>query len=389
MKKHTLVLGLVLIFAGGLLAQRDITGKITAQDGQPLIGASVLVQGTNVGTVTDIDGGYILRVPEGNNTLVFSYTGFESQIITLGVSNVIDVVLVEGVVLGDIVVTAVGLEANRRTLGYSVQNLEADEVIGAKEVNLVNALNAKVAGVSVTSAAGSPGAASRITIRGATSIGRSNSPLFVVDGVPISNSQPGNGVGDVDRSDRVIDLNPNDIASISVLKGAAATALYGVRAANGAMIITTKKGSEGKPTVTFSASYGIDEINKIDELQTTYAQGRTVGGTASWVGAHAFFGDSWGPRVSDLEFSTDPNHPNAPPADAFDAEGNYLFDRNGFLVPKGTGNGMPAQTYDQADFFDTGSTYDVNLSISGGNERVKYFFSGGRLENKGIVPKGW
>lgn len=380
-------MGLVLFVFGTMLAQRQITGTVSDQQtGEPLIGASILVEGTSTGTVTDIDGSFTIDLPEGSNQLVISYTGYESQTVTVGASNTIDISLAQGVVLEDIVVTAVGLEANRRSLGYSVENVEADEVIGSREVNLVSALNAKVAGVNVTSAAGSPGASARITIRGATSIGRTNSPLFVVDGVPISNDNPGNGVGGVDRSNRAIDINPNDIASISVLKGASATALYGVRAANGAIIITTKKGETGKPTVTFNASYGLDEINKFPELQTEYAQGQPSNGVLIWRGPHTGEGFSWGPRIADLEFSNDPNHPNAPPANTFDAQGNYLFDRNGFLVPRGTGSGLPAQAYSRENYFKTGSTYDINFSISGGTERTRYFFSAGRLDQEGTAP---
>lgn len=385
MKQSLLVLWLVLSVTGSLLAQRTITGTVTDEQGEPLIGASVLVEDTQIGTITDIDGQYTLEVPEDAQQLVFSYTGFRTETVELGASDVIDVTLVEGVVLDEAVVTAVGLEANRRQLGYSVQNVNADEVVQARETNVVNALNGKVAGVFINSSSGSPGASSNIRIRGATSINRSNSPLFVIDGVPIDNDETGNGVAGVDQSNRAIDLNPNDIESITVLKGPAATALYGVRAANGAVIITTKKGAEGKPRITFSANYALDEANKLPEFQNTYAQGSPVDGTPTWRGPHTYEGFSWGPAISDLEFSNDPNHPNAPPAAAF-FEGQYLFDRNGFLVPSGTGDGVPARPYDATDFFVTGNTTDLNLSIQGGTEQARYFFSAGHLASNGIVP---
>lgn len=361
---------LVFFSVGTMLAQRTISGKITDDNGESLIGASVLVKGTSTGTVTDFDGNYTLVVPEGGNTLVFSYTGFQTQEIAIGASDVVDVILLEGAVLEEIVVTAVGLEANKRQIGYAVQNVEPDEVVSSKETNLVDALNGKVAGVSVTSSAGSPGASSSIRIRGNVSIGRTNSPLFVVDGVPINNSEIGNGVGGIDQANRAIDINPNDIASITVLKGPSATALYGVRAANGAIVITTKAGQKGKPVVNITARYSIDQMNKVPERQSTYAQGRPSGGVPIWRGPHTGEGFSWGPAIADLEYDGS----------------EYDYDVNGQLVAAGTGNGVPANAYDAFDFFVNGNTYDLNASVSGGTDAVRYFISAGQLESNGIVP---
>lgn len=370
MKKLTLVLMLVFFSVGTMLAQRTISGKITDGAGESLIGASVLVKGTTSGTVTDFDGNYSLVVPEGGKTLVFSYTGFQTQEIAIGTSNVVDVILAEGAVLEEIIVTAVGLEANKRTIGYAVQNVETDDVLASKETNLLDALNGKVAGVTVTSSAGSPGASSSIRIRGNVSIGRSNSPLFVVDGVPIDNSEVGNDVDGVDQSNRAIDINPNDIASITVLKGPSATALYGVRAANGAVVITTKSGQSGKPVVNVTARYSIDQVNKLPERQTQYAQGQPVGGVPTWRGPHTGEGFSWGPAIADLEFDGS----------------DYEYDQNGRLVAAGTGNGVPARAYDAYDFFVNGNTYDLNASVSGGTDAIRYFISAGQLESNGVVP---
>ena len=370
MKKLTLVLMLVFFGVGSMLAQRTISGKITDGKGESLIGASVLVKGTTTGTVTDFDGNFSIDVPEGGKTLVFSYTGFETQELAIGTSDVMDVTLAEGALLEEIVVTAVGLEANKRQIGYSVQNVNADDVVGSKETNLLNALNGKVAGVSVTSSSGSPGASSSIRIRGNVSIGRSNSPLFVVDGVPIDNSETGNGVGGIDQSNRAIDINPNDIASITVLKGPSATALYGVRAANGAIVITTKSGKKGKPVVNITARYSMDQVNNLPERQTAYAQGQPVSGVPTWRGPHTGEGFSWGPAIADLEFDGS----------------DYEYDQNGRLVAKGTGNGVPAKAYDPYTFFVNGNTYDLNASVAGGTDAVRYFISGGKLESKGIAP---
>lgn len=374
MKQLTLALMLVLFAVGSALAQRTISGTISDPSGEALIGASVLVKGTSKGAVTDIDGKYSIEVPEGSTTLVVSYTGYSTQELEIGASNILDITLSEAAaILDEIVVTAVGLEANRANLGYSIQNVDPDEVLASREVNLVDALNSKVAGVQVTSSSGSPGASSSIRIRGSVSVNKSNQPLFVVDGVPIDNTEFGNGTGTagVDNSNRVIDINPNDIASMSVLKGPSATALYGVRAANGAIIITTKKGAAGKPKINISASYSADRVNKFNELQSTYAQGRVLSGTPTYLGPETGNGFSWGPLISDLEY---------------DGNSEYFFNQNGNLVPKGQGNGRAAEAFDQQDFFVTGETYDINANVSGGNNFMTYYISGGRLSATGIVP---
>lgn len=354
---------------------RTVSGKVTsADDGSSLPGVNVVVKGTTQGGVTDIDGNYKVSVPENGGTLVFSFIGLETQEIEIGNRSVIDVQMTSDVQqLGEVVVTAVGIEQNKRSLGYSVQNVKADDIVNAQEANIVNALNSKVAGVSVVSSSGSPGASSNIRIRGNTSINGSNSPLFVVDGVPIDNSSGGlgNATDGVDNSNRAIDLNSADVESLTVLKGAAATALYGIRAANGAVIITTKKGQSGKAKVSFSSSFTIDEVNKLPEFQSTYAQGRPVGGVATWRGPETFEGFSWGPAIADLEFDGS----------------DYPFDVNGRLVPKGTGNGNPAKAYDNVEsFFVKGKTYDNNLSVSGGNETSTYYLSVGNLQTSGVVP---
>lgn len=371
MKKLSLVLGLFLLSVGAMMAQRAVSGTVSDPDGEGLIGASILVKGTATGTVTDVDGSFSINVPADAATLVVSYTGFATQEVKLGASNVLDIVLqASSLDLSEVVVTAIGLESNRRRLGYSVQNVQSEDIMDSQETNLVDGLNSKVAGVTVTSSSGSPGASSNIRIRGATSITGNNQPLFVVDGVPIDNSERGNGVDGVDQANRAIDINPSDIASMTVLKGPAATALYGVRAANGAIIITTKTGEKGKPKITFSSNYRIDQVNKSFDLQSTYAQGQPVGGVPTWRGPETAEGFSWGPAISDLEFDGS----------------DYPYDRNGRLVPVGEGNGVPARAYDQNDFFVNGNTYDVNLSVQGGTEAVRYYISGGRLASQGVVP---
>ncbi len=376
MKKLSLVLAMVLFAFGISIAQRTVSGTIADDTGEPLIGASIIAKGTTVGTVTDIDGTYSLNVPDGTSKLVVSYTGFVTREIDLGASNVVDVTLSEGVELSEIVVTATGLEANKARLGYAVQNVDPNDITGAKEINLVNALSSKVAGVTVTSSSGSPGASSNIRIRGSNSINGNNAPLFVVDGVPIDNSSnsfnsDGGATAGVDFSNRVVDINSNDIESMTVLKGAAATALYGVRAANGAIVVTTKKGKEGKPTVEIGGSVSFDQVSKLPERQDVYAQGRVLGGVPTYLGPETFNGFSWGPRIADLEF---------------DGNADYPFDKNGALVAKDSGNGQAANVYDPYNFFVTGRTTDLNASVSGGSKLGNYFISAGRLASEGVVP---
>ena len=368
-----------MVFSLGLYTSlwaqdRTVSGQITsAEDGSPLPGVTVVVKGTTTGTITDTDGNYRLNVPQDGGVLVFSFIGFGTYETEIGSRSEVSVSMTpETTQLSEVVVTAVGIETNKAQLGYSIENVNSDDIIAAKEPNLVTALTGKVAGVQVVSSAGSPGASANIRIRGSTSIGRSNSPLFVVDGVPIDNTESGNGTGGVDQSNRAIDINPNDIQDLTVLKGPAATALYGIRAANGAIIITTKKGQEGKAVVNFSSSYSAERINKFNDLQTVYAQGRPSGGVPIWRGPDTFEGFSYGPRISDLEFDGSA----------------YPYDQNGRLVASGSGNGQAANSYDAYDaFFVTGNTWDNNISVSGGTAGTKYFMSAGALNQKGVVPK--
>jgi TonB-linked SusC/RagA family outer membrane protein len=364
---------LTTVSVSAVWAQKTVTGTVTARDdGSPVPGVNVIVKGSTIGTVTDIEGRYQISVPDNSTVLVYSFIGLATEEVTVGTQTVIDMVMTADIrQLTEVVVTAIGLESDKASLGYSIQAVNADEIVNARETNIVNALNSKAAGVMVVSASGSPGASALIRIRGASSISRSNQPLFIVDGMPIDNSGGINAIDGVDNSNRAIDLNPNDIASLTVLKGPAATALYGIRAANGAIIVTTKRGGKGMK-VEFSGAYTANQVNKLPEMQTSYAQGRPVNGVPTWRGPDTGEGFSWGPAIADLEFDGS----------------EYDFDKNGRLVPKGTGNGQSAIGYDNYDnFFVTGSTYDANIAVSGGNEDANYYFSAGSLYQTGVVPK--
>lgn len=387
MKKLSLVLMLVLFGVGITLAQRTVSGTISDEAGEALIGASVLVKGTTAGTVTDLDGKYSINVSEGSTTLVFSYTGFSTQNVELGASNVLDVTMSEGVTLAQAVVTALGVERDEKALGYSVQQVGGEDIQKSGASNAVDALVGKASGIQVTRSSGSVGGGSRILVRGVTSMVGNNQPLIVIDGVRTNNETQlsQSATAGTAASNRLMDLNPEDIETINVLKGAAATALYGTAGSTGVVLITTKKGKAGKDRfdVNFSSSVAFDQITQMIDLQDEYAQG-----FGSYRDPSTGSSTSWGPRISELEYSTDPNHPDAPTsAIAYDTDGNYRFDPNGFLVPKGTGNGTPAIVHNNVDpFFQTATSFTNSLAISGGGQTASFRLSASDLQANGVVP---
>ncbi|MBL6449829.1 SusC/RagA family TonB-linked outer membrane protein [Fulvivirga sp. 29W222] len=368
--------------------ERVVSGKVTSEeDGSTLPGVNVLVKGTTTGTITDFDGNYKITVPD-EAELLFSFIGFLTEEVPVSGRSVIDVSLTTDITqLSEVVVTAAGIEANKRELGYSIQNVNADEVKNSGENNFVAALSGKVAGVQVTSSGGAPGAAAQIRIRGNKSVQGSNGPLFVVDGIPIDNStfntfdSPEDdvsslGSGGVTNSNRAIDINPEDVASLTVLKGPAATVLYGIRAANGAVVITTKKGSRNSAAkVKYSFGYSIDKVNKLPDLQTEYAQGSVQGGVPTFQAAMtgSTQSQSWGPLISSLRYANE----------------SSVWDPNGLIVtasdPRAT-NRVPNSYNNAEDFFENGSNMTHDLSVSGGTEKTSYFFSVGRLDQTGIMP---
>lgn len=354
--------------------QSIVKGKvISSEDLSGIPGVNVLIKGTATGAITDIDGNYSLEISDNNAVLIFSYIGFKNQEVSVNGQSTINITLEpDAKQLNEVVVTAVGIESGKASLGYSVNNIDVETLVKAKEANIVSAMSGKVAGVQVISSSGSPGASATIRIRGSRSMTGSNGPLFVIDGVPVSNSSSGNGSAGVDNSNRAIDINPNDIAKISILKGPSATVLYGSRAANGAVMITTKNGKKGEPKITFNSSFGMSEVNKLPPVQNLYAQGRPDGGIFQYRGPETGENNSWGPLISELEF---------------DGDKSYPYDQNGKLVPVGSGNGTPAKAYDKySSFFVKGYSYDNNLSVSGGNDAVRYYFSIGNLYQTGVVP---
>ena len=348
-----------------LAQERTVSGKVTSEeDGETLPGVNVVVKGTTLGTVTDFEGNYTLTVPSDATAIIFSFIGLTSQEIRIGSRTVIDVQMAPDVTqLTEVVVTAVGIERQKKSLGYATQDIDTEELTRASNPNVLTSLSGKVAGVQITGTSGAPGSSSRIVIRGATSFTGNNQPLFVIDGIPIDNSQ----IADQDRrsgadfGNSINDINPDDVASVNVLKGPAAAALYGSRAANGAIIITTKSGKGAakrgrKAEVTVNSSITFEEILKIPDFQTTYS-----GGNAGTYARRSF--NAWGERIQGQtvlnELQNFPDQPDSVPLRAFNA---------------------------YEDFYETGRTITNNISISGGNETSHYRLSVSDLDQEGIAP---
>lgn len=369
MKKIAYLLS-ILFFMGSMFVNaqtKSISGKVTSSDdNEPVPGVSVSVKGTTLGTVTNIEGEFQLMIPADAKTLVFSFVGMKTQEVPIGTQTVFNVVMEPDVVgIDEVVVTALGVSSEKKSLGYSTQTVTSEVLANRPNADVVNSLAGRAAGVQITSSAGDAGASTYMTIRGAASITGNNQPLFVVNGMPIISGGGGGDVGGVTTSSRSIDLNPEDIESITVLKGGAATALYGLRAANGVLIITTKSGKNlNQRKIEFHTSVGFDQISQVQERQTLFAQGNN----GVWIGGNAF---SWGPKISELEYDGDPN---------------YKWDPKGKLVPKGSGNGTPAQYYDPYEFFQTGISTNNRLNISNGNENGSYYFSISNLNQEGVIP---
>jgi TonB-linked SusC/RagA family outer membrane protein len=308
--KKTLLSAWILLFISmpfwALSQSRQITGIVSDEKGVPLSGASVLQKGTTNGTSTDERGSYTLTVTGVSPVLVFSYAGRQSQEMAVGTGTIYNVSLGSSGAMSEVIVTALGIRKEKRSLGYTVQSVNAEDLTVNHQSNVVNALQGKVAGVTISSTGGAPGQGARIQIRGINSLdaGRNNQPIFIVDGVEVDNSTFTTGGGDTrGMTNRAADINPDDIESISVLRGGAATALYGIRAANGAVLITTKSARAGKIQVSYTGSYGFDNVNKTPDVQTKFTQG--------YLGVYdnTSFWPSWGPTVAEGK-AQDPTHPD-------------------------------------------------------------------------------
>ncbi len=352
MHKFTLITLLWIAGASlppGLLAQSiPVTGQITSEDNNTsLPGVNVLVKNSTVGTVADIDGAYRIEVPTRDATLIFSFVGYLSKEVKLNGQTELNVKLSPDTkMLEDVVVTSFGIEKETKKLGFSVQEVGGEELAQTSRPNVISSLQGRVAGVNVSSSTGLPGSSANIVIRGGTSLDGNNQPLFVVDGVPIDNTTLNGSYlladtpnRNFDYTSRGMDINPDDIESVTVLKGPSAAALYGIDAANGAIVITTKKGKAGKAMITYNNDFRLEEITRFPDLYNKYSQG--LGGVNSDVSL-----SHWGQP-------------------------------------------LPADTpmYNNVDnLFGRGFTQSHDISVSGGNDNMTYRASGSLLRQNGSVP---
>lgn len=358
-------------------AQRTVSGKVTDTGGNGMPGVNVIVKGTSVGTTTDASGDYSINVSQDGGTLVFSFIGYTTQEVAVGNRTTVDVTLVDDArQLSEVVVTALGIEREKKALQYSVTEVSGDNLTQARENSLANALAGRVAGVNVTKVNSGPAGSSRVVIRGAKSLQGGNQPLYVVDGIPMDNTNFGQaGVwGGGDQGDGMTSINPDDIASITVLKGASAAALYGFRASNGVILITTKKGTTRKGIgVEFNSNYVFETVNDVSDFQRDYGQGGYV-------------------RVD----PADPDSPfrNTAPTTQQEAMG---WATNGWGPKFGEGPSESVQfdgvvrpyayAGDNWDrFYQTATSWTNTLALTGGGENQSFRFSYSDLNSEGVVP---
>lgn len=365
MKKLIGLLAFMMLLGLGVsnAQTKKVTGTVTDKsDGSPLPGVSVAVKGTNQGTATDIDGKYTITVTP-NDVLIFSFVGMQPQEIKVGGKTVINVKLVSSrVAVEEVVVTALGIKRSEKAIGYAATTVKSDEITATKKSDVISSLSGKVAGVQISSNSSDPGASTSVIIRGISSLSGNNQPLYVIDGVPLNNSV-------VDSDDELNNgfdygnganlVNPDDVESVTILKGAAATALYGSRASNGVVLITTKTGKVTKGIgVTINSSVEFSDFLRLPDFQNQYGMG--------WNGEHTLIENgSWGPR--------------------FDGRLHlwgtvYDPDNSQKLKP------FSAQPNNVKEFFDFGLKYQNSVSLSGGDDKSTFYASFSNVKDDGMIP---
>lgn len=374
------------LFGRGYAQQRIVAGIVTSvSDGLPIPGVTVVVhEAGTIGTVTDVDGRYSIQVPEDSESLVFSFIGMKSMTVEIGTSNIVDVVMETSTEsLDEVVITALGIEREVKALGFSAQEIGEAELSGSRETNIANYLTAKVAGVQVTKTSGGAGGSTNVVIRGNSSINGVNQPLYVVDGVPIINRPIAGSSGmwgETDTGDGIGDINPEDVESMTVLKGPNASSLYGSRGANGVILITTKSGKRKKGIgVEINTNVSIDVLNLFPNFQNKYATGyegtnlygRMIelpeGSGNFYETMDTWHGDSWGPPLDGRRTIIDPF--------VFPEEANT---KTRVLLPESADN--------VRNFYDVGITNTNNIALTGGNDKTTSRISIGNTSIKGIVP---
>lgn len=361
MKPKLVLLASFLLFAAFAWGQQAVSGTVITGDGEPLIGVNIIEAGTNNGTVTDIDGNFTLKLITDEPVLEFSYTGYASQSIPVENQTNIVCTLKEGIQMDEVVVTAIGVSREKKALSYSISQVNSDEISTIKDNNPVNSLVGKVAGVVITQSTGGPGAGSRVLIRGNNSITGNNQPLIVVDGMPIDDAGSNSG-GSVFNSTvtggGITDINPDDIESISVLKGPNAAALYGSRAANGVLLITTKKGTVRKGIgVSINSNVTFDSPMFLPDYQNEYGQG-TQGNVPGNLDELKNASSSWGPRL----------------------------DGSSELYYTGVERPYVAQPDNVSDFFRTAGKYINTIALDGGTEAFNMRFSYTNSRTESVLP---
>ena len=388
MEKRLLMFLVGLFLSIGMaVAQTQVKGTVvSSEDGEPVVGASVMISGTKTGTITDAEGKFSLNATNGTK-LVVSYLGMRVKTVTASTSDDMKIKLdPDNKVLDEVVVTAMGITREKKALGYASQVLNAKDLNTAGTSSLANAMQGKLTGVDIRTSSGAPGASAQIVIRGARSFDGNNTPLYVVDGMPIASTPDWDTEKSVTGSDyasRTIDLNPDDIESINVLKGQAASALYGIRASNGVILITTKRGSKEstKPVITFTTDLSAQTLSRKFERQDVYAQGTTL----SKYNPNTSM--TWGPKIADLpnDATYGGNKNNAY------TNGDLTSHAGMYYNPKYAAAGLSGwttpQTYDNVgDFFKTGFTQNATFNISQRKNDVSYSFSLSDTYQKGIIP---
>ena len=365
----------------GLFAQQafsqTISGNVTDESGVPLPGANVIIEGTSIGVSTDFDGNFSIQADQGQ-VIQFSYIGYTAQSVTVESQDSINISLQPDNQLEEVIVTSLGFTVVKDQQGSTSSVVNTQSVLRSGEPTIANALSGKASGVRISRSNGDPGAGSTIRIRGANTIDGSSQPLIIVDGVPLDNttsyaggnSITGGRTGGVSQGSRLNDINPSDIESLQVLKGASAAALWGSRAANGVIVINTKKGQRGEAKITFKSSYSLDEISERIPMQDTWGQGRS----GVWGSNRA---ESWGDYIPERSGG----------ADIFDTSGAYFEAADGSLYYPITQKNSK-ETFLEENFnslFQTGVIWQNDLTISGGGENSTYFFSLGYLTQDGII----
>ncbi|HEX7845862.1 MAG TPA: SusC/RagA family TonB-linked outer membrane protein, partial [Chitinophagaceae bacterium] len=366
---------LSLLFVQSTYAQnKTITGVVLDEKNNPVSGASVTVKNTSVGKATNAKGEFSLDLPANASILVVSYVGYEPKEITIGNQTTINISLTPtATTLANVVVTALGFEVKKDQLGYSSSKITGEQVANSGEVNLTDALGGKASGVRVSRSSGSdPGSASQILIRGQSTITRGTGPLIVLDGIPIASDSRGETSQGVTQQNRLSDINPDDIANIQVLKGASAAALWGTRAANGVIVITTKKGANNnKVNISFKTTYSIDDVNFNYPLQSIFGQG--TGGV--WRANNA---RSWGDKIAN----------RAGGADAVNTAADYFvgYPTGTIYYPVTTKNSQ--ETFLDKNYnsvFQKGHYLNNSISISGADSRSNYFLSLSDMSQHGVI----